>query len=304
MIENHPYQETADAIAQFSVATALDRDMVATMTATNAKLTLQLEKFQAYVKNLKEDLVQLKLKIKLLDKVNDHPRRRTTASIVGPMCIKCTTIPQAQVARISRKDTKKATKSNPMGGVKWGKYLCGGAAKVIDRKLDQFHHCLDRPYHRHPPVPVIICCCVTFISCRFMFGGYYCKCCLKILFIQRRQLSSDIFFTCGVLIFRWRVATLWTFIKHVHTLLALGGSITCSKYPCCMNFESVETIGHITSDTFPVTNARILATQHNTTVLTTNKCITEISILANVCITCEAELTDTAQPYHSSSSDM
>jgi hypothetical protein len=38
--------------------------MVATLTVTNAKLTLQLETSQAYIKKLKEDIVQLQLKIK------------------------------------------------------------------------------------------------------------------------------------------------------------------------------------------------------------------------------------------------
>jgi hypothetical protein len=38
--------------------------MVAALMATNAKLTLQLETSQAYVKKLKEDIVQLKLKMK------------------------------------------------------------------------------------------------------------------------------------------------------------------------------------------------------------------------------------------------
>jgi hypothetical protein len=42
MIEHHPDQGTADAIAQLAVATASDQDMVATLTATNSKLTLQL----------------------------------------------------------------------------------------------------------------------------------------------------------------------------------------------------------------------------------------------------------------------
>jgi hypothetical protein len=64
MIEHHPYQGTAGAITQLVVATSLDRDTVATLTATNAKLTLQLRTSQAYVKNLKEDIVQLKLNIK------------------------------------------------------------------------------------------------------------------------------------------------------------------------------------------------------------------------------------------------
>jgi hypothetical protein len=37
---------------------------VATLIATNAKLTLQLETSQAYGKKLKEDIFQLELKIK------------------------------------------------------------------------------------------------------------------------------------------------------------------------------------------------------------------------------------------------
>jgi hypothetical protein len=57
MIENHPYQGTVDAIAQLAVAMSSDCDTVATLTATNAKLTLQLETSQAYVKNLKDDIV-------------------------------------------------------------------------------------------------------------------------------------------------------------------------------------------------------------------------------------------------------
>jgi hypothetical protein len=40
MIEHDHYQGTADAIAPLAVATASDRDMVATLTAINAKLTL------------------------------------------------------------------------------------------------------------------------------------------------------------------------------------------------------------------------------------------------------------------------
>jgi hypothetical protein len=53
MIENHPYQGTMDSIAQMEVATASDCDTVAILTSTNAKLTLQLETSQAYVKKLK-----------------------------------------------------------------------------------------------------------------------------------------------------------------------------------------------------------------------------------------------------------
>jgi hypothetical protein len=63
-IEYHHYQGTADTIAQLAVATASDRDTVATLTATNAKLTLKLETSQAYVQKLKEDIAKLELKIK------------------------------------------------------------------------------------------------------------------------------------------------------------------------------------------------------------------------------------------------
>jgi cell division protein FtsB len=65
MIKYHHYQGTSDAIAQLAVATASDRDTVATLNATNAKLTLQLETLQAHVQKLKEDIAQVKLKIKL-----------------------------------------------------------------------------------------------------------------------------------------------------------------------------------------------------------------------------------------------
>jgi hypothetical protein len=38
MIENHAFQGTAHAIAQLAVATASDRDAVATLMVTNVKL--------------------------------------------------------------------------------------------------------------------------------------------------------------------------------------------------------------------------------------------------------------------------
>jgi hypothetical protein len=63
-----------------------------------------------------------------------------------------------------------------------------------------------------------------------------------------------------------------------------------------MTFETVKKIGRITSITVPVTNARVLATQQNTTLLTTKNIIREIAILANVLITHESEQTDTTAP--------
>jgi hypothetical protein len=106
MIEDHHYQVATDAIAQLAVATASDRDTVAILTATNAKLTFQLETSQAGVQKLKEDISQLKLKIKPLDKVNNQPKQRTTMIIVGRMGIKYIMGTQAQVARIRRKATR------------------------------------------------------------------------------------------------------------------------------------------------------------------------------------------------------
>jgi hypothetical protein len=63
-IELHPYQGTADTIAQLAVTTDSDLGTVATLTETNANLTLQLETSQAYIQKLKEDILQLKLNIK------------------------------------------------------------------------------------------------------------------------------------------------------------------------------------------------------------------------------------------------
>jgi hypothetical protein len=63
MIRYHPYQGTVEAIVQLEVATASDLDTYTTLTATNAKIMLQLERFQAYFKKLKEAIVQLKLEI-------------------------------------------------------------------------------------------------------------------------------------------------------------------------------------------------------------------------------------------------
>jgi hypothetical protein len=63
-IQHNHYQGTVEDMAQLEVATCSDCDTVATLTAINAKLTLQLETLQAYTHNLKEAIVQLKLKIK------------------------------------------------------------------------------------------------------------------------------------------------------------------------------------------------------------------------------------------------
>jgi hypothetical protein len=67
MIENNRgelLQGTANAISKLAVATASDCGTVAMPTATNAKLTKQCEEAQAYTKKIKQDIVEIKAKIK------------------------------------------------------------------------------------------------------------------------------------------------------------------------------------------------------------------------------------------------
>jgi hypothetical protein len=122
MIENHPYQGTTDAIAQLAVATASDQDMVATLTATNAKLTLQLETSQAYVKKLKEDIAQLKLNIKPSRKGQRPAKTKDNDNycwLHGYQVQNYHTHASCKNHKEGHK--KEATKNNPMVGVKWGK---------------------------------------------------------------------------------------------------------------------------------------------------------------------------------------
>jgi phage shock protein A len=57
-------QDTVDVMAQLATVMASDRGTVATLTATNAKLDAQLESSQEYIKMLKEEISNLKAKIK------------------------------------------------------------------------------------------------------------------------------------------------------------------------------------------------------------------------------------------------
>jgi phage shock protein A len=57
-------QETVDAIAQLATATASYRGTVATLTATNSKLATQCEAAQAQIAQLKDEVAELKIKIK------------------------------------------------------------------------------------------------------------------------------------------------------------------------------------------------------------------------------------------------
>jgi hypothetical protein len=67
MIDNNrdgSFQGNADTISQLVITTAPDRGTVATLTVTNSRLTTQLEASQAYIKKLKEEITNLKVKMK------------------------------------------------------------------------------------------------------------------------------------------------------------------------------------------------------------------------------------------------
>jgi hypothetical protein len=144
MIEHHPYQGITDAILQLAVATASDNDTVATLTDTNARLTLQLETSQAYVKNPKEDIVQLKIKIKPAWQGQRPAKTTNNDNYCWSHGYQVHNEHTSASCKNHKKGHKKeATKTNPMGGVKWGKEWCGWAAKVLDQKLDQFANTLE-----------------------------------------------------------------------------------------------------------------------------------------------------------------
>jgi hypothetical protein len=104
------------------VATSSDRDMVATLTATNAKLTLQLEIFQAYVQKIKEDIVQLKLKLKPAWQGQRPAKTTDNDNYCWPHGYQVHNEHTSASFKNQKEGHKKdATKTNPMGGVKWGK---------------------------------------------------------------------------------------------------------------------------------------------------------------------------------------
>jgi hypothetical protein len=122
MIEDHHYQGTADSIAQLVVATALDRENVAILTAINAKLTLQFEISQAYVQKLKEEIAQLKLKLKPAWKGQRPPKMTNNDNYCWSNGYQLHNGHTSASCK-NRKEGHKteATKANPMGGFKWGK---------------------------------------------------------------------------------------------------------------------------------------------------------------------------------------
>jgi hypothetical protein len=57
-------QDTVDAISQLATSTASDREIVSTLTTTNAKLATQLEAAQEQIAQLKDEIAALKNKNK------------------------------------------------------------------------------------------------------------------------------------------------------------------------------------------------------------------------------------------------
>jgi hypothetical protein len=115
-------QDTVDAIAQLATATASDRGTVATLTTTNAKLATQLEAAQAQIAQLKDEITSLKSKIKPAWQ-GQRPHKTTNNDSYcwyhGYQVAKSHTSARCNMKKIGHQDA--VNKSNPMGGVQWGK---------------------------------------------------------------------------------------------------------------------------------------------------------------------------------------
>jgi phage host-nuclease inhibitor protein Gam len=113
-------QDTVDAIAQ--LATASDRGTVATLTTTNDKLATQLEAAQAQIAQLKNEIATLKNKIKPAWQ-GQRPIKTTNNDSYcwshGYEVAKSHTSVTFNMKKSGHQDS--ANKSNPMGGVQWGK---------------------------------------------------------------------------------------------------------------------------------------------------------------------------------------
>jgi hypothetical protein len=115
-------QDTVNTIAQLATATASDRRTVATLTTTNAKLATQLEAAQAHIAQLKDEIAALKNNIKP-DWQGQRPHKTTHNDSYcwfhGYQVAKSHMSATCNMKKSGHKDA--ATKSNPMGGVQWGK---------------------------------------------------------------------------------------------------------------------------------------------------------------------------------------
>jgi hypothetical protein len=115
-------QDTVDAIAQLATATASDRQTLATLTKTNAKLATQLEAAQAQIAQLKDEIITLKNKIKPAWKRQRPIKMMNNDSycwLHGYQVAKSHTSATCNMKKSGHKDA--ANKINPMGGVQWGK---------------------------------------------------------------------------------------------------------------------------------------------------------------------------------------
>jgi predicted RNase H-like nuclease (RuvC/YqgF family) len=115
-------QDIIDAIAQLATATASDRGTVATLTTTNAKLATQLEAAHAQIAQLKNEIATLKKKIKPAWQ-GQRPIKTTKNDSYcwshGYQVAKSHTSATCNMKKSGHQDA--ANKSNPMGGVQWGK---------------------------------------------------------------------------------------------------------------------------------------------------------------------------------------
>jgi hypothetical protein len=114
-------QDTVDAIAQLATATASDRGTVATLTTTNAKLATQLEAAQAHIAQLKNEIANLKNKLKPAWQGQRTIKTTNNDSYCwshGYQVAKSHTRATCNMKKSGHQDA--ANKSNPMGGVQWG----------------------------------------------------------------------------------------------------------------------------------------------------------------------------------------
>jgi hypothetical protein len=121
-VRDDSMQETSEAIAQLTTATASDRGTVATLTTTNAKLANQLEAAHALIAHLKNEIATLKIKIKPVWQ-GQRPTRTTNNDSYcwshGYQVAKLHTTATCNVRKTGHQEA--ATKNDTMGGVQWGK---------------------------------------------------------------------------------------------------------------------------------------------------------------------------------------
>jgi hypothetical protein len=117
-------QDTVNVIVQLATATAMASDCgtVATLTTTNAKLVTQLEAAHAQIAQLKNEIATLKNKIKSAWQ-GQRPVKTTNNDSYcwshGYQVAKSHTSVTCNMKKSGHQDS--ANKSNPMGGVQWGK---------------------------------------------------------------------------------------------------------------------------------------------------------------------------------------